>query len=140
VACSWALLSSPVHTGSSSWAGCAWDFKIHRSYGSSVWGAAARPSRTPRWKLAMRVLTTSGDLVGASASASPPPPPTEPGTRLALGTRLGRPAWGVSPADGAASAWAARQPSSAGEVHAWPTAPEAGAPAGRARLGRLPGR
>ena len=65
----------------------------------------------------MRVLAASGDLVGASASASPPPPPTEPGTRLALGTRLGRPACVVSPAAGAASAWAARQPSSAGEVH-----------------------
>ena len=74
----------------------------------------------------MRVLAASGDLAGASASASPPPPPTEPGTRLALGTRFGRPAWVVSPADGAASASAARQPSSAGEFHddwtaAWPT-------------------
>src|SRR5580693_2942479 len=112
---------------------------VHRFYGSSVWGVAARPSRTPRWKLAMRVLTTSGDLVGASASASPPPPPTEPGTRLALGTRLGSPAWVVSPADGAASARAARQPSSAGEVHDWPAASPTGAPgAGRAVLRLLP--
>ena len=86
----------------------------------------------------MRVLATSGDLVGASASASPPPP-TEPGTRLALGTRLGRPAWVVSPADGAASARAARQPSSEGEVYDWPPAATAVAPAtGRAVLRLLP--
>ena len=64
----------------------------------------------------MRDLTASGDLVGASASASLPPLPTEPGTRLALGTRLGRPACVVSPAAGTASASAARQPSSAGEI------------------------
>src|SRR5579864_3635275 len=88
----------------------------------------------------MRVLAASGDLVGTSASASPPPPPTEPGTRLALGTRLGRPAWVVSPADGSASAWAARQPSSAGEVQAgWLAVAPAGPPgAGRATLTLLP--
>src|SRR5579859_5658151 len=111
----------------------------YRSYGSSVWGAAARPSRTPRWKLAMRVLAASGDLVSASASASPPPPPTEPGTRLALGTRFGRPAWVVFPADGTATAWAARQPSSAGEIHVSPPDAPAWAPeAGRAVLRLLP--
>src|ERR1700730_16217265 len=74
----------------------------------------------------MRERATSGDLTGASASVSglpalvwpaPLPPPTEPGTRLALGTRLGRPAWVVSPAAGIATARAARQPSSAGDVH-----------------------
>src|SRR5580693_4522951 len=64
----------------------------------------------------MRLLTASGDLVGASASASLPPLPTEPGTRLALGTRFGRPACVVSPAAGTARASAARQPSSAGEI------------------------
>ena len=73
----------------------------------------------------MRERAASGDLTGASASASslpgcpwpPPPPPTEPGTRLALGTRLGSPAVVVSPAAGDATTWAARQPSSAGDVH-----------------------
>src|SRR5581483_10352822 len=54
---------------------------------------------------------------GAVPPASWPPPPTEPGTRLALGTRFGSPACVVSPADGAATTCAARQPSSAGEVH-----------------------
>ena len=45
----------------------------------------------------------------------------------------------VSPADGAASARAARQPSSEGEVHDWPPAAPAVAPAtGRAVLRLLP--
>jgi len=63
----------------------------------------------------MRVRTASADLAGASVSASDPP--TDPGTRLALGTRLGSPAWVVSPAVGAATTCAARHPSSAGDVH-----------------------
>ena len=63
----------------------------------------------------MRVRTVSADLAGASASASGPP--TDPGTRLALGTRFGSPAWVVSAAAGAATTSAARHPSSAGDVH-----------------------
>src|SRR5215469_16406697 len=43
------------------------------------------------------------------------PPPTDPGTRLARGTRLGSPAVVVSPAVGDAATRAARHPSSAGE-------------------------
>src|ERR1700683_5747961 len=69
----------------------------------------------------MRERATSADLAGASVSVSWPdgtPPPTDPGTRLALGTRLGSPAWVVSPAAGGATTWAARQPSSAGELQA----------------------
>jgi len=65
----------------------------------------------------MRLRAASGDLAGPSASASGPPLPMEPGTRLALGTRLGSPACVVSPAAGSVSACAARHPSSAGDVH-----------------------
>src|ERR1700719_4114299 len=63
----------------------------------------------------MRERIASGDLTGASASASCPPPPTDPGTRLALGTRRGRPACVFSPAAGDAATSAARQPSSAAD-------------------------
>src|SRR5580658_8715376 len=82
----------------------------------------------------MRERATSADLAGASVSVSWPdgtPPPTDPGTRLALGTRLGSPAGVVSPAAGDATTWAARQPSSAGEVHVE-------AAAGWAACGRVP--
>src|SRR5215469_1059499 len=84
-------------------------------YGSSFWGAAARASRTPRWKLAIRVRIRSADRAGGASSVLSPPP-TDPGTRLARGTRFGSPAVVFSPAAGAAATRAARQPSSAGEL------------------------
>src|SRR6201996_2693930 len=90
----------------------------HPSYGSSVLGAAARASRTPRWKLASLFRTSSAERDGAPpllSSGAAPGSPTDPGTRLALGTRRGRPAGVVSPVLGAATVSAARQPSSAGE-------------------------
>src|ERR1700748_426495 len=89
----------------------------HPSYGSSVLGAAARASRTPRWKLASLLRTSSAEREGpaplsaAGAGGAPPPP----GTRLARGTRRGSPAVVVVPVLGAATVSAARQPSSAGE-------------------------
>src|ERR1700753_1610427 len=89
----------------------------HPSYGSSVLGAAARASRTPRWKLASLLRTSSAEredpppLLSAAAAGSP----TDPGTRFARGTRRGSPAVVVSPVLGAATVSAARQPSSAGE-------------------------
>ena len=50
----------------------------HPSYGSSVLGAAARASRTPRWKLASLLRTSSAEregppplLSGAAAPGSP---------------------------------------------------------------------
>src|ERR1700753_1730767 len=90
----------------------------HPSYGSSVLGAAARASRTPRWKLASLFRTSSAERDGAPpllSSGAAPGSPTDPGTRLALGTRRGRPAVVVSPVLGAATVSAARQPSPAGE-------------------------
>src|ERR1700761_5127458 len=97
----------------------------HPSYGSSVLGAAARASRTPRWKLASLFRTSSAERDGAPpllSSGAAPGSPTDPGTRLALGTRRGRPAVVVSPVLGAATVSAARQPSAAGECQAdsWP--------------------
>src|SRR5258708_29992620 len=96
----------------------------HPSYGSSVFGADARASRTPRWKLASLLRTSSAEREG-------PPPlaaesPTDPGTRFARGTRRGSPAVVVAPVVGAATVWAARHPSSAGEFHD----PRSGTPAG----------
>src|SRR6185437_7236960 len=73
-------------------------------------------SRTPRWKLAIRVRIISADRTGGATSLSSPPP-TDPGTGLARGTRVGSPAVVVSPAAGAAATRAARHPSSAGELH-----------------------
>src|SRR6201996_124547 len=93
----------------------------HPSYGSSVLGAAARASRTPRWKLDSLFRTSSAEREGAPAllsSGAAPGSLTDPGTRLALGTRRGRPAVVVSPVLGAATVSAARQPSSAGECQA----------------------
>src|ERR1700753_689401 len=97
----------------------------HPSYGSSVLGAAARASRTPRWKLASLLRTSSAEragppLVVSFVAAGVADSPTDPGTRLARGTRRGRPADVVVPVVGAATVSAARQPSSAGECHsAW---------------------
>src|ERR1700759_3376636 len=93
----------------------------HPSYGSSVLGAAARASRTPRWKLASLLRTSSAERAGAplvfSLAAAAEGSPTDPGTRFARGTRRGRPAEVVVPVVGAATDSAARQPSSAGECH-----------------------
>jgi hypothetical protein len=68
---------------------------------------AARPSRTPRWKLANRSLVDAADLVGTGAAGSGD---AVPGTRFALGTRLGSPADVVPPVAGALAAAAASQP------------------------------
>src|SRR5580700_2223536 len=82
----------------------------------SAWPAAARPSLTPRWKLAKRSRVAAADLDGVVAGDDPATEPAAPGTRFACGTRFGSPA-DVTPADdGALTASAARQPSSAGEV------------------------
>ena len=86
----------------------------------------------------MRLRTASADLAGAWASDSPPPP-TEPGTRLALGTRFGSPACVVSPAVGEATTAAARQPSSAGDFHAGCAAGWAWLPGARLPSAWLPG-
>src|ERR1700759_195196 len=93
----------------------------HPSYGSSVLGAAARASRTPRWKLASLLRTSSAEREGPPpllSGAAAPGSPTDPGTRFARGTRRGSPAWVVEPVVGAATVSAARQPSSAGECQA----------------------
>src|SRR5271166_5743682 len=87
----------------------------HPSYGSSVLGAAARASRTPRWKLASLLRTSSAEREGPPLPLAASGSPTDPGTRLARGTRRGRPADVVAPVDGAATVSAARQPASAGE-------------------------
>src|SRR6202012_4751618 len=89
----------------------------HPSYGSSVLGAAARASRTPRWKLASLLRTSSAEregsppLLSGAAAGSPP----DLGTRFARGSPRGSPAAVGAPGLGAATASAARQPSSAGE-------------------------
>src|ERR1700759_1685743 len=90
---------------------------FHPSYGPGVLGRAARASRTPRWKLASLLRTSSAEregspLVSLLAAVGSP---TDPGTRLARGTRRGSPADVVAPVLGAATLSAARQPSSAGE-------------------------
>src|SRR6204780_492350 len=82
----------------------------------SAWPAAARPSLTPRWKLAKRSRVAAADLDGVVAGDDPATEPAAPGTRFACGTRFGRPADVTPLDDGALTAWAARQPSSAGEV------------------------
>src|SRR5215471_2348185 len=75
----------------------------------------------PCWKLAMRSLVCAADRVGAGAAAEP----ALPGTRFAIGTRLGRPARVVPEDTGALATPAACHPSSAGEdqpagLGAWP--------------------
>src|SRR5690348_18412661 len=66
----------------------------------------------PCWKLAMRSLVCAADRGAAAGTGEAP---ALPGTRLAIGTRLGRPA-GVVPEDtGACATPAACHPSSAGE-------------------------
>src|SRR5262249_14774944 len=74
--------------------------------------AAARPSRTPRWKLARRSLVCAAERDGAGDAGEVPPP----GTRFAWGTRLGNPATVVPPETGACATSAASQPTSAGEL------------------------
>src|SRR3984885_14991782 len=81
----------------------------------SAWPAAARPSLTPRWKLAKRSRVAAADLDGVVAGDDPATEPAAPGTRFACGTRFGSPADVTPLDDGALTAWAARQPSSAGE-------------------------
>src|SRR6266568_2866769 len=85
-----------------------------RSWDSSVPRPAARPSLTPRWKLANRSLVAAAERAGAGAAAGSSP--AVPGTRFALGTRFGRPAVVTPPDEGALTTSAARQPSSAGEL------------------------
>ena len=98
----------------------------HPSYGSSFWDAVARASRTPRWKLAIRLRIVSADRTGGVLSVSAPALlPTDPGTRLALGVRFGSPAVVVSSDSGAAATRAARYPSSAGEFQVCAAAPAA---------------
>src|SRR5690242_409814 len=66
----------------------------------------------PCWKLAMRSLVCAADRGAAAGTGEAP---ALPGTRLAIGTRLGRPA-GVVPEDtGDCATPAACHPSSAGE-------------------------
>src|SRR5215472_15977456 len=60
--------------------------------------SAARPSRAPRWKLAIRCLVVAAERVGAGMyAAASCCSVTPPGTKFACWTRLGRPA-GVRPA------------------------------------------
>src|SRR5690349_142698 len=63
------------------------------------------------WKLAMRSLVCAADRGGAGAAEAP----ALPGTRFAIGTRLGRPARVVPEDTGACATPAACHPSSAGE-------------------------
>src|SRR5262245_12027883 len=69
----------------------------------------------PRWKLVSRSLACAADLAGVGADVAAASAPTAPGTRLARGTRLGRPDSVTPPDVGTCAASAARQPSSAGE-------------------------
>src|SRR5215468_1315487 len=66
----------------------------------------------PCWKLAMRSLVCAAVRAGAAAGAAALTPP---GTRFAIGTRLGRPARVVPEDTGACATSAACHPSSAGE-------------------------
>src|SRR5260370_33803493 len=91
--------------------------------------ADARASRTPRWKLARRSLVCAADLDGAGGAGEVPPTP--PGTRFALGTRLGSPTAVVPPETGACATSAASQPASAGEGQSPETAPLAARATGR---------
>src|SRR5262249_14272504 len=68
-------------------------------------------SRMPRWKLARRSLVCAADRAGAGVA----PPLTPPGTRFALGTRLGRPTAVVPPETGAGATSPASQPPAPGE-------------------------
>src|SRR4051812_15095164 len=74
----------------------------------------------PCWKLDSRLRTRSGDSGGIGVGgACGSTGAGEPGTRLALGTRLGRPEEVMPPSEGSAAACAACQPTSAGDDHAF---------------------
>src|SRR6201994_410496 len=90
----------------------------HPSFGSPALGPAAPASRTPRWKLASLLRTSSAERAGAAlvfSLAAAEGSPTDPGTRFARGTRRGRPAEVVVPVVGAGTVPPPRQPPSAGE-------------------------
>jgi len=55
--------------------------------------------------------------MGGGEAFAAPVPPADPGTRLDLGTRFGKPFWVSPAATGLAAAWAAFHPSSPGEDH-----------------------
>src|SRR5580704_16277649 len=88
----------------------------HAVPSSSPSSDSAWPALTPRWKLAQRPRVAAADLDGVVAGDDPATEPAAPGTRFACGTRFGSPADVTPLDDGALTAWAARQPSSAGEV------------------------
>jgi hypothetical protein len=69
---------------------------------------AARPWLAPRWNPASRSLVAAADLEGAGASDGGRP--IVPGTRLARGTRTGRPAVVMPLEDGVRTVRAASQP------------------------------
>src|SRR5882757_3687638 len=79
-------------------------------------GAVPRAFLIPCWKLDRRCLVCEADRPGTGGTGSAGPAP--PGTRLALGTRLGSPASVVSANTGARATSAACQPTSAGEDQA----------------------
>src|SRR5690606_37708996 len=82
----------------------------HQSSSSS-----ARPLRTPCWQLESLLRSRSGDTGGAGAGDGAGA--AVPGTRFALGVRLGRPELVTPPIAGSRAATAACQPVSAGEDH-----------------------
>src|SRR6266567_3324111 len=104
--------------------------------------AASRPWRSPRWKLDSLPRTSSAERAGIAGGVAlaAPVPPAEPGTRLDLGTRLGRPFWVRPAATGFVAAWAARQPSSPGDDQAAEPAPAGCGLPGTSVAGCRPGR
>src|SRR5580704_3046726 len=81
--------------------------------GVSSPGPLARAFLIPCWKLDSRCLVCEADRPGTGGACTPGPAP--PGTRFALGTRLGSPASVVSANTGARTASAACHPASAGD-------------------------
>src|ERR1700722_14032243 len=81
--------------------------------GVSSSGPLARAFLIPCWKLDSRCLVCEADRPGTGGACATGPAP--PGTRFALGTRLGSPAPVVSANTGARTASAACHPASAGD-------------------------
>src|ERR1700722_17629393 len=83
--------------------------------GVSSSGPLARAFLIPCWKLDSRCLVCEADRPCTGGACAPGPAP--PGTRFALGTRLGSPGSVVSANTGARTASAARHPAAAHDDH-----------------------
>src|SRR5437868_8244072 len=95
---------------------------------SSSISISARPFRTPCWNPSSRLRIRSGESVGGGIGGPADLGPALPGTRLARGVRLGRPAPVRPPRAGSAADRAASHPGSAAEVHGSGAGLSAGSP------------